>query len=182
MDRFVLALMLSLVAPACQESARAEAELSAAAPAVSAAPVPAASSSAPAAAPAATAVAPDAPSSHHEDAFHLDLVVPAKVAANAPFEVLVRLEAKSGYKVNQEYPIKFVAESGPSLLSLEPGTLRKEQGTLFEKKAELRGRSQAKAAGPARLLGRLSFSVCTAERCLIEKRDLGATVTAAPAP
>jgi hypothetical protein len=112
-----------------------------------------------------------------EDAsFRIDFEAPTAVKVGEAFPVVVKLSALSGYKVNQEYPIKFALEGAN--FSFNPAVLKKEQLTLAAKTAELKGQVTATAAGEHALQGKLSFSVCTEERCLIEKRELMVKVNA----
>lgn len=131
---------------------------------------------APKPAPEAPAPAPAEPKQAQpevkEEAFVLRASAPE--SAEGPFDFIVTLEALSGYKVNPEYPIKFTFDTGA--FSAEPEVLRKEQGQFEEKKAELKGVVKLTAPGPNVVSGKLSFSVCTEERCLIEKRDLAVSV------
>lgn len=102
-------------------------------------------------------------------------IAPSSAKAGTPFEFKVTLEAQAGYKVNPDYPIKFTYDSGPSF-SADPNVLRKEQATVEGKKAELKGAVQLTGPGSTVVSGKLSFSVCTDDRCLIEKRDLSVSV------
>lgn len=115
---------------------------------------------------------------YDEEAFEVLLHAPTTAKAGEPIPVSVVLVAKAGFKVNPEYPIKFAFESSADLVA-EPAVLRKEQGTLEKGKAELRGVVTLRTPGARAVGGKLSFSVCTDERCLIEKRDLSVTVNAA---
>src|SRR5690606_18913365 len=102
---------------------------------------------------------------------------PATIQAGVPLEFLVTLEAKGGYKVNDEYPLKFVVTQ-TAAVKAEKSTVRKEDGKLEKTRAELPVRVTLNAPGEHQVGGKLSFSVCTDERCLIEKRDLMVTVRA----
>lgn len=125
------------------------------------------------------AAAPDAgpqgQGSYREEGFVLTLEAPESVDAGKPAEAKVILEAKDPYKVNQEYPIKFALKES-SGLTFPSATVGKESVTLEPKKAVLKVALTPKAAGKHELAGRLSFSVCTEERCLIEKRELAVPV------
>lgn len=114
---------------------------------------------------------------YDEDAFGLSITPPEKVVVGTPLSFKVILKAKSGYKVNDEYPIKFelAATSG---VKAEKSVLRKEDAKLEKTQAEFPVLVTLEAAGPAEVSGKLSFSVCTEERCLIEKRELTVKVTA----
>lgn len=156
--------LLTLSALGCRENSTAEAKSEAvAAPKV--AEVQAAPSSPP------TLAQPEV----SDEAFVVRAEAPKSAAAGVPFDFKVTLEARAGYKVNPEYPIKFTFDTGPSFTA-EPAVLRKEQGAVEEKKAELRGPVRLAGPGPAIISGKLSFSVCTDARCLIEKRDVSVSV------
>lgn len=163
----VLSALASLVA-GCAKESRDQSE---------SAPVSSAAAVLPPASPAAlAAVVPGAPR-YDEEAFEVTLHAPNEAKVGEGIPVSVVLVAKAGFKVNPEYPIKFAFEESAELVS-EPKVLRKEQGTLEKTRAELRGVVTPRAAGARVVAGKLSFSVCTDERCLIEKRDLALTVTA----
>lgn len=166
MRTWISLAIFSFGALSCRENPKAQAE----APARPNPPAPLV------AAPAeAERAAPKLQSEVREEAF----IVRARAAPNAavgvPFDFTVTLEAQAGYKVNPEYPIKFIFDSLPAFAA-DPAILRKEQGTIEEKKAELKGAVRLTGAGQALVSGKLSFSVCTDARCLIEKRDLSVSV------
>lgn len=108
---------------------------------------------------------------YQEEAFSLRWKQVDKLPVGEWAEVVIELLPLNGYKVNEEYPIKFVFSEQESV-SLESPVLKKEQGQVSAKEAQLKGRVQVKAPGQVKLGGTLSFSVCTEERCLIEKRNL----------
>lgn len=114
---------------------------------------------------------PAAQSSYQEKAFELELIGPgaAKVGEVVRFEV--HLEAASGFKVNDEYPLKFKFESAPGVLPKED-VVPRDRAKMEKTKATLPLEVTFTEAGKRAVTGRLSFSVCTAESCLIEKRDL----------
>lgn len=125
--------------------------------------------------PSASVAAAVAPSSLAEESFALKLSVPTVGKVGAKLPVHIELEPRAGYKVNEEYPLKFTFDVRPGI-DVTPSTLRGENGQISAKKAELHGEVAFAAPGSQLLSGRLAFSVCTEERCLIEKRDLGATI------
>ena len=169
----LLAMTLLIAGTGCdhsdaQAAAKSEATDRKSAPA---SPVEA-SEKAPAQAPASAAQA-----SYDEDAFSLSLDGPkmAKVGETVAYTIV--LSAKNGYKVNQEYPVKFrFAEGGD--LTPSKGTVTKEDAKLEKTKIELPAEVVFKKPGAHRVEGRLSFSVCTDDRCLIEKRDLALGIDA----
>ena len=107
----------------------------------------------------------------------MKLSAPAQAKVGESVEVLIELVPTSGYKVNLEYPIKFAFVDGEGVTA-EPNVLKKEQATLDKTRAVLKGKVKLSQAGERALGGKLSFSVCTEERCLIEKRDLRVTLNA----
>jgi len=115
--------------------------------------------------------------SYSEDSFRLRLSAPAKVKAGELTEYVVTLEAGDGYKVNDEYPIKFkfAASAG---VKPESETVRKAAAKVEKKKATMPVKATVAKPGKASIAGKFSFSVCTEERCLIEKRELLVSVDA----
>jgi hypothetical protein len=169
---FVLASSLALLL-GCRESKPVE---------VSAAATPETSVAPQLAAPSTPSAAAESPpkgplsSTLEEDAFGIEFSAPVNVKVGEPFAIALKLAAHGGYKVNQEYPIKFALDGAQ--LTFDPAVLKKEQLTLELKKAELKGKATASAKGALTLHGKLSFSVCTDERCLIEKREVAVKVSA----
>jgi hypothetical protein len=139
----------------------------------SAVPAPAGEAKAKAEAPPAPAAA----SSYKEEAFHLTLTAPESVIAGKATELKVTLTAQSGYKVNDEYPIKFQFADAEGIVPAKQ-IVRKDDAKLEKKTAEIPLSVTIKTAGKHTISGKLSFSVCTEERCLIEKRDLSLDVNA----
>jgi hypothetical protein len=115
-------------------------------------------------------------SSLEETAFRIEFTAQPSVKVGEAFPILLKLAALNGYKVNQEYPLKFALDGAQ--LAFDPAILKKEQLTLEPKTAELKGKATATAKGELTLHGKLSFSVCTDERCLIEKREVAVKVNA----
>lgn len=103
---------------------------------------------------------------------YLAATTPAKVGQRLKVQVV--LEAKPPYHCNAEYPHKFKLSPAPAALGYDSEVVRGMQVT--EQRGVLELPVQAKSAGPATVAGKLSFSVCTEERCLVEKRDLSVDV------
>lgn len=131
--------------------------------------------------PAATKVAAEAKSAgqaaYLEDAFKLTLEAPTEVKAGAPASLKIVLVAQNGYKVNEEYPTKFKFTPSPGVKSAKD-TVRADDAKVDKKSIEMPAVVTVAKPGKATVSGRLSFSVCTEERCLIEKRDLKITLNA----
>lgn len=114
---------------------------------------------------------------YKESAFHLVLTPPGKVEIGKPAELTIVLTAQSGYKVNEEYPIKFQFSETKGV-SPAKQTLTKDDVRLEKTKATMPLTVTIQAAGKNEISGKFSFSVCTEERCLIEKRDLRVEINA----
>jgi hypothetical protein len=123
------------------------------------------------------APAPNARSSYEDQAFKLELGGPTEVKVGESVELSLVLTARGGFKVNAEYPIKFKVQATEGIAP-ERQVVDKEAGEVDEHRAELPVRVRATKKGALDVAGRLSFSVCTDDRCLIERRDLKATLNA----
>ena len=164
---------VSLLATAGCESARSEASP---APAAEASKV-AAVTPPPVAAPAA---APASQQSYKEAEFAVAIEGPTSGKVGETLSLKVTLEAASGYKVNQEYPLKFQVHKAPGVVP-EKDTVLKADATYEGHGASLPVKVKLESAGKHELGGRLSFSVCKegdASVCLLEKRELGLTLDA----
>jgi hypothetical protein len=115
--------------------------------------------------------------SYREAAFQLTLSPPETVEVGKPLVFQVVLEALGEYKVNEEYPIKFqfAARDGTKPVKM---TVSREDAKLEKQRAELPLSVTIESAGKRQIAGKLSFSVCTEDRCLIEKRELAVDVDA----
>jgi hypothetical protein len=118
--------------------------------------------------------------------FAVSLQVGEPVAVGQPGELVIRIEAKQGFKVNQEYPHSFRPQPTEGVRFAEERyrlSGSKEQ-VACPKSAEdtctlvERIEVEPTAQGSHRISGQLSFSVCDAERCLIEKRELSGQLEA----
>jgi hypothetical protein len=126
-------------------------------------------------APAATA---------QQEAWAVALEPPTQARPGEPARATVRIRGRAGYHVNGEYPTSFVADPAAA------ATLGQRKVMLTERLAATPCAAEpgqacevalalpfsVPAAGGAVLSGTLAFSVCTAERCLIEKVRLAAPV------
>lgn len=99
------------------------------------------------------------------------------LSANGPFEVgklgtaeLV-LEAKDPYKVNDKYPYKFKPKEAPGI-RYASAVVGKEQVKLEAKRATMPVAFTPEKPGKHTVAGQFAFSVCTDDKCLIERRDL----------
>lgn len=91
--------------------------------------------------------------------------------------VEVVIVAKPGFKINAEYPTKFVADPAPSGVSIPDKTLRSAQGTFTKSRGVLKLKVIPSKKGSARISGNAAFSVCNESACIVGKKHLDVTVT-----
>jgi hypothetical protein len=153
--------------PAAEEPRSAS---NAAAPEASpAAPQVAAAAAAPGATPAAAAKVTD-------PAFELSLDAPkTSLKAGQPGTVEVVLLAKAPFHVNDKYPIKLKLKETPGI-KYESLVVGKDAAKVEQMKAVVPVRFTPDGAGKRSVAGQLAFSVCTEDKCLMEKRDLALDV------
>jgi hypothetical protein len=167
------ALVVCCWASVACDSSRSEAR------ATDPAPLPAAPAAAPIA-PAAAAPTPAAQQRYREAEFSVALEGPASGKAGETLALQVILEAADGYKVNQEYPIKFQINKAEGVVP-EKETVLKADAIFDGHRATLPVKVKLQGQGPHQLGGRLSFSVCKqgdASVCLLEKRELSMSLDA----
>lgn len=124
---------------------------------------------------ATEATGPAAAPKFDDVAFEVAMVATGPIKAGQPSAVEVRLKAKSPYHCNDKYPYKFKPKATDGIEFEEP-VVRSEKGKLEKSTFTLPIRFTPKAAGPHRIEGQFSFSVCTDDRCLVERRDLALPV------
>ncbi len=113
---------------------------------------------------------------YREEAFEVSIASPGEAKVGEAAEAIITLQAKAPYKVNEEYPIKLKLGAGAGLTFPAP-VVGKEKATVEVEKAVMKVPFTPSAAGEHTLGGTFSFSVCTDERCLIEKRELAVQIT-----
>lgn len=169
---FVLALA------ACKNQAPPAAEATAAEPAppAPAAPTPAATDSA-AAAPAEAAPAAPAASKYSEAGFDLVLQPKGAYTSGQAGEAEIVLNAKAPYHVNDKYPYKFKIKEAPGL-KFANLVVAKDLVKIEPARATVPVAFTPESAGKHTVAGQLSFSVCTEDKCMIEKRELALDIDA----
>jgi len=147
-----------------------KAPTAAAAPAEVARPAEAPAAAPPAAAPAGSA-------RFTETNFELSLSPQGSYEAGKPAAAQIVLDAKAPFHVNEKYPYKFKPrdEAGLSFASAVVG---KDNVQLEKARATMTVPFTVQTAGKHTLAGQFSFSVCTDDKCLIEKRDLSLVLEA----
>jgi hypothetical protein len=123
-------------------------------------------------APAAADAAPTGSAKFSDTGFELSLEAPkAPVKAGQAGNVEVVLAAKPPFHVNDKYPIKLKLKETPGV-KYENMTITKDAVKLEPMKAVMPVSFTPDAAGKRTVAGQFSFSVCTEDKCLMEKRDL----------
>jgi pyruvate/2-oxoglutarate dehydrogenase complex dihydrolipoamide acyltransferase (E2) component len=167
----IVVLCVSL--SACKNQAPPAAEATAAAPAPAA---PSTADPAPAAADSAAAPAAAAESKYSEAGFDLVLQPKGDYASGKAGEADVVLSAKPPYHVNDKYPYKFKLKEAPGLTFAN--MIVTKDLVKFEPARATVPVAFTPSAGKHTLSGQLSFSVCTDDKCMIEKRDLALEIEA----
>jgi hypothetical protein len=109
-------------------------------------------------------------------AFDLSLEAPkAALKGGQPGTVEVVLVAKAPFHVNDKYPIKLKLKETAGV-KYENLTIGKDAAKVEAMKAVMPVSFTPDAAGKRTVAGQFAFSVCTEDKCLMEKRDLALEV------
>lgn len=130
--------------------------------------------------PAAAASAVDAPvarTRHDEAAFSVGIAPVGSYRVGQSGAVEIQLDAKDPYHVNDEYPIKFALEPVAEV-KYPASVVGKDAAKIAGQRGTLNVSLTPERAGEHRIAGRLAFSVCNDDRCLVERRDLALVITA----
>jgi len=92
-----------------------------------------------------------------------------------PANVQIVLNARGGFKCNDEYPYKFVPKESAGLTYLTK-VVKKDAMTLGEDESVMTIPITPEAVGKQKVEGKFYFSVCNDETCLVEKKDLAFVV------
>lgn len=122
------------------------------------------------AAPAESAEALAGTSKVTESNFDLSIQAKGDYKAGQPGTVEIVLNAKEPFHVNDKYPYKFKVKEGAGLKY--PAAVIKDGVKLEKMRVLLTVPFTPESGGKKEIAGRFDFSVCTPERCLIEKREL----------
>jgi hypothetical protein len=114
---------------------------------------------------------PVASSEVHEPNYDLVMKPAGAVVAGQPATVEIQVDTKSGYHVNDKYPYKFKPTASPGVAYATP-TFSAESVKLEEKRATMTVRFTPEGKGDKAIAGLFAFSLCSADQCLIEKRDV----------
>ncbi len=113
-----------------------------------------------------------------EPEFSLRLSCADKVVAGQPAHAKVMLSAKAPFHVNEEYPHKFRGAAGGGVTFASPVVTR--EGKPEPAGLELDVVFTSATKGAIVLQGEAAFSLCTAGRCLMERRQLSLPLVVAP--
>lgn len=110
-----------------------------------------------------------------EASFELTLSASGAAAPGKRAELTLVLVSHPPFKVNQEYPFKLqLAEAEGVQFDENPVT--KARVRLEKEKATMTIGFTPAGPGTKTIAGKFSFSVCTEDKCLIEKRDVALDV------
>ncbi|HEX4337422.1 MAG TPA: hypothetical protein VH062_16015 [Polyangiaceae bacterium] len=127
-------------------------------------------------APAEESSARPAPASElHTAVFDLVMKPGGPVVAGQPATVVIAVDARGGYHVNDRYPYKFKPSEATGLTYASPA-FSTEATKLEEKRATMTVSFTPDGKGDRTVAGKFAFSLCSADQCLIEKRDLALSV------
>jgi hypothetical protein len=118
-----------------------------------------------------------AKSKYDEAAFLVEMTVPGTVKVGETAKVLITLLPKAPFHVNAEYPHRFKVASLQGATTPSPVVAR-DPAKLTPSKLELEVPIVAGQPGVGSLEGEVALSVCTDEKCLMEKRQLKVTFQA----
>lgn len=112
-------------------------------------------------------------SSASGDGFAVSIQAQSPVRSGEGSTATVVLSCKAPFKCNQKYPYKMALDA-PAGVSYASQTVR--SANVGEKSTTLGVPFTAAAKGKATVGGTFSFSVCTDDKCLIEKRPLAVSI------
>ena len=98
------------------------------------------------------------------------------VTAGQPATVEITVDAKGGYHPNEKYPYKFKPAEAPGVRYASPA-FSTEAVKLEPRRATLTVSFTPEGKGDRTIAGLFAFSLCSADQCLIEKRDLALHVS-----
>lgn len=110
------------------------------------------------------------------EGYALSISAQSPVRSGATSSAAVVLSAKDPYKCNDKYPYKLVLDPPSAGVSYPQQTVRGM--AVGEKQSTMSVPFTVAQPGSATIAGTLHFSVCTADKCLIEKQKVSVTVQA----
>jgi len=113
----------------------------------------------------------------HEGNFDLMMRPAGAVTAGQPASVEISVATKAGYHPNDKYPYKFKPAESAGVSYAAPQFM-KEALKLEEHRATMTVGFTPDGKGERTVAGLFAFSLCSADQCQIEKRQLALRVTA----
>ena len=128
--------------------------------------------------PAGETEAPSALAKARFDESNFELKMQAKGAykAGQAATLEVVLDAKKPFHVNDKYPYKLKLAKTDGV-KFPSDVVKKDAVKLETQRAVMTVPFTPEAAGKKKIGGQFSFSVCTDDKCLIEKRDLALEIS-----
>ncbi len=124
-----------------------------------------------------TGRAADAATKAETDSYTVTLSAQRSYKVGQAGFVEVVISAKPGFKINEQYPTKFVADPAPAGVVIPEKTLRSAQGKFTKDRGVFRLKVIPSKKGSARISGNAAFSVCNESACIVGKKHLDVTVT-----
>jgi hypothetical protein len=111
---------------------------------------------------------------------YLIQITPPELRVGAPGALVVTIEGKAGFHFNRDFPTKLELGTAPEGLDFPKPVLKRADGTLDEagKIFTLKAPMTAKRAGEFALEPTLKFSVCSEDKCVVQRQTLRTKVEA----
>lgn len=113
--------------------------------------------------------------SYSEQSFSLAIKPVGEVAKGAQASAEIELEAKAPFHINDKYPYKIKLADADGV-SFPEKIVGRDKAKVEHMKLVMPVAFSATAQGKRRIAGVFHFSVCTEDKCLIEKRPLALEV------
>jgi len=111
------------------------------------------------------------------ETYTLEMKTSGKYKPGQEGTVEVTLVPKAPYHINDKYPIKFkVSDPAPEGVKYPKALLKREDGTVDDKKAAFKVPFVAEKAGKAKVSGTLYLSVCSDANCIMDKQEVEQSV------
>lgn len=126
-------------------------------------------------APSGTEPVAKAHDNYEEASFALSMRPVGEYEAGTTGKVQIVLEPKGGFKCNDEYPHKFKAKESAGIEYAAP-VFKGDVMQLGKERGVMDVAFTPKGSGKKDITGTFAFSVCSEERCLIERRELALAI------
>ncbi len=113
-----------------------------------------------------------------EKNFSVEMKSTGPYKAGQPSFVEVVLEPKGEFHCNKEYPYKIKLGTAPMGITYPAAIVKVDAITVTPEKAVMKVPFTPDKPGEAKVTGNFFFSVCTAQQCVIENRELAVMIKA----